>query len=128
MKWCTFGLFGGDKGGKWWPASALLSVGINLLGNVTNAFLTKGKPGYHHVPLMSLVLLWSTRPRLAWLVVLLVWITGQLRTDKTAYLDSAVASLMAEIILQAVGAFYMGLSVDHARLDYNTFSWPIVKC
>ncbi|KAK5073002.1 hypothetical protein LTR64_000591 [Lithohypha guttulata] len=35
----------------------------------------------------------------------------------TTYLDSAVAALMAEIILQAFGAVYMGFSINHARVN-----------
>ncbi|KAK5073003.1 hypothetical protein LTR64_000590 [Lithohypha guttulata] len=53
----TCHIFGGKEGGKWWPASALLSVAINLAGNVINALLIIRTPGYRHVPLLPLVLL-----------------------------------------------------------------------
>lgn len=112
---CKF--FGGPKGGKWWPAAAIISVALNLLGNVVNAILIKGTPGYNHVPLIPLIMLWCTRPRLAWLVILLVWITKHIGRDMSTYLDSAVAALMAEVILQATGTVYMGMTVNHARVN-----------
>lgn len=107
---------GGPKGGTCWPLMAILSVAFNLAANVVNAFLTKATPGYHHVPLVPLILLWCTRPRLAWFVIILVWITKKRNWDQTLYLDSAVAALMAEVILQITGAVYMGISVNHARV------------
>lgn len=111
---------------------ALLVVAINLAGNWLNATLTKSKPGYHHVPLWSLVLLWCTRPRLAWVVVLLVPTTEHLSAPATmkcmpkfaakylsklgtAYIDSSISALMAEVILQAIGFVYTGITIIHAR-------------
>lgn len=106
-----------EKGGKWWPASAILSVAINLAGNVVNALLIIAIPGYFRVPLLPLVPLWCTRPRLAWLVILLVYITKRLDKDMTTYLDSVVAALMAKVILQGFGAVYMSFSINHARVN-----------
>ncbi|KAJ9653329.1 hypothetical protein H2198_007471 [Neophaeococcomyces mojaviensis] len=113
----TFRKFGGDKGGKWWPASALLAVAINVVGNTINAFLVTSRAGYHHVPFGSLVLFWCTRPRLAWLVIVMVWATKVLQWDMTVYVEAAVSAIMAEVILQAIAAVYLGMTVNHARAN-----------
>lgn len=116
---CKIGGDRGRKGGKWWPVSALLAVAINMLSNVINALLIRRTAGYNHVPLGSLILLWCTRPRLAWLVVLSVWTAKLHSKDWTSRVQTAVTALLAEIMLQVTAAFYFGLTMQHAIV--NTF-------
>src|SRR5438874_2681079 len=65
--------------------------------------MIKGTPGYTDLDTTTLIVLWFTRPRLAWLVVLLVLVSA----DKAMYLSCTTTTLTAEIILQILSVIAM---------------------
>ena len=101
----------GKKGTQMWPLTALASVTLNLSANAINAMLTQHVPSFAHVPTSGLFLLWSSRPRLAWIAALLI----SVQKEESMYFALGVSTLLAEVILQTIGAVYLGMTVNHAR-------------
>ncbi|KAI9765206.1 MAG: hypothetical protein M1840_007698 [Geoglossum simile] len=101
----------GKPGSNTWPFMALISVGLNLLANYINALIIHGTPGFSGVSIGGLVLLWCSRPRLAWISTLLV----RREKEKSMYFALGASSLMTEVVLQAVGSVYIGTTVNFAR-------------
>ena len=69
------------------------------------------RPGFAHVPTSGLFLLWSSRPRLAWIAALLI----SVQKEESMCFALGVSTLLAEVILQTIGAVYLGMTVNHAR-------------
>lgn len=90
---------------------AFLSVALNILANLINALLVKHTPGFEAVPIGALLLLWSTRPRIAWAATVLI----SVEEEKSMYFSLGATSLLAEIVLQLIGSPYLGMTVDFAR-------------
>ena len=95
----------GKKGSRSWPWMALLSIALNLGANLINAALTRSVPGFSKVPFSGLFLLWSSRPRMAWVAALLM----NYQKDESIYFGFAVSTLLAEVVLQAIGSVYLGM-------------------
>jgi len=95
----------GKKGSRSWPLTGLVSIALNLGANLINARLTLAVGGFHKVPLGGLFLLWSSRPRLAWTAAILM----SVNKGESIYFASGVSAMLAEIVLQAVGAVYLGI-------------------
>ncbi|KAK3392744.1 hypothetical protein B0H63DRAFT_1203 [Podospora didyma] len=115
--WITFGRLGEPHSRSWiymGPAMALLQ----LLANTANALIIKSVPGYSHVDTKTLVMLWTTRPRMAWLSILLV----PYQADDVMYFSCAATSLVVELILQLISSYTFGTVANHARWEglYNT--------
>ena len=91
--------------------TGLLSVVLNLAANLINAALVRWYDGFHHVNIGSLVLLWASRPRLAWVVGLLV----NLEKNYQMYRNLGASAILAEVILQAVGSVYIGITANWAQ-------------
>ena len=101
----------GNPGSRTWPFFGLISIGLNLGANTINAAITKSTPGFQDVPIGGLILLWSSRPRMAWAVALLV----RKEREESMYFSQALSAIMAEIVLQVVGSIYLGMTLNHAR-------------
>lgn len=72
-----------------------------------SALLIEKVPGFKEVAIGELILLWNSRPRLAWMVLF----RSPHETDREIhkYLRlSCCFAILAEIICQAIGAVYMG--------------------
>jgi hypothetical protein len=93
-----------------WVYSALVTVSLAVLANFINALLVKRAPGFEAVPFAALALFWFTRPRLGWIATGLVTV----QWDAQIYSSLAVTSLAAEVILQGIGAFYIGRTAVYA--------------
>ncbi|KAH0559563.1 hypothetical protein GP486_003917 [Trichoglossum hirsutum] len=93
---------------------AVLAVAINLSGNLVIAEAIKHTPGFEQVPIGQLVIFWCSRPRLAWMVVLIAIITNVGGREDFSYIPAAVSSIVSEIVLQAIAAFPMGTAISHA--------------
>jgi hypothetical protein len=65
----TFGLLGKPDMHLWW-ISGILTLCLHVLSNAVNAILIQRTPGFASVNVGQLILLWCTRPRLAWMVML----------------------------------------------------------
>jgi hypothetical protein len=110
VKKLTIG-FCGQRGSPMWLLTGPATVVLHIASNAIAAYLIKSTPGFGAVDIGQLVLLWCTRPRLAWMiVVLLPW-----QAKDAIYLSVASSTLLAEIILQAIGAYYMGIATNYAR-------------
>jgi hypothetical protein len=62
-----------------------------------------------------LVLFWCARPRMAWMIVPLAYLWHRAGRDPTTFVSAAVSSLLAEVVLQLLGATYLGMTVNYAR-------------
>lgn len=113
VQWITFKKCG-QKGTRMWPLTALISVLLNMGANLVNALLTRHVPGFSHVPIGGLVMLWASRPRMAWFAASLIWY----RKNESMYFSLAASAVLAELILQAFGAAYLGVTVQHARKNH----------
>ncbi|KAF2491598.1 hypothetical protein BU16DRAFT_594620 [Lophium mytilinum] len=106
---CTLG---GKKGSQGWASMAILGVFLDLIATYINARYVKKQPGYGDVDIGKLFLIWTTRPRLGWPVV--VW---TLLFDMTDYISAAIALPLTEVILQIIGVAYIGWTIDAGRRE-----------
>jgi hypothetical protein len=109
MKKLTLG-FCGQRGSQMWilmgPLTAILHIGSNTVG----ALLIRSTPGYEDIDVGQLILLWCTRPRMAWMVIALIpW-----QAEKAIYFSVAASSILSEAILQILGSAYMGIATGYA--------------
>ena len=108
----TFGIFG-HVHSRGWLLTGPLSIVLQVSSNILNALMIQGTDGFHQVDIRRLVLLWFTRPRLAWLIVVLVpW-----QAREAMYFSVAASTLLAEVALQLVSTYYMGNATNYARLQ-----------
>jgi hypothetical protein len=108
----------GRSNSRFWIYTGALGIGLHITSNAVNASIIKATPGYSHVSVPHLTLLWCTRPRLSWLVVALV----PFQARKAMYFSVTASTLIAESVLQIIGAVYMGIATNFAR--NNRFYQP----
>jgi hypothetical protein len=113
VQWITFQKCG-QKGTRMWPLTALISVLLNMGANLVNALLIRHVPGFSRVPIGGMVMLWASRPRIAWFAAALI----RYRKKESMYFALAASAVLAELILQAFGAAYLGMTVQHARKNH----------
>ncbi|KAF2690498.1 hypothetical protein K458DRAFT_439447 [Lentithecium fluviatile CBS 122367] len=94
-----------------WFSTGMLIAALQLLANLVNVILIQGTLGYEDIPVTQLILLWCSMPRLAWLTFLLIG----LQPFDVIDFSAAKSSLFAEIIFQALSAYYMVLTVNYGR-------------
>jgi hypothetical protein len=99
-----------------WVFTGILMAALQLLANWLNAFLVQITPGYENVPVIQLMLLWCSMPRLTWLPILL---TG-VQPFETMNISTAASSLLSETILQSLSLYYMGMTVNYGR-EHNFY-------
>lgn len=99
---------------------------LQLLVNCVNALIIRNISGYSRVDIKTLVLLWCTRPRMAWMVIILI----PYEAEEVMYFSCAASSLFAELILQLLSSYAFGIVANHARsqgfykLDHRLDSAP----
>jgi hypothetical protein len=106
----TFGLLGKAHSQTWLYMGPFMA-GLQLVANTINAVLIKSTPGYSDVSVRNLLLLWCTRPRLAWLVIVL----APFQASEVMYLSCAATTLTAEAILQLLSAYTFGTVANFAQ-------------
>jgi hypothetical protein len=104
------GFFWHPRPSSWFFKGTLIAV-LQLLANWFNTFLVQKTPGYEDVPVVQLMLLWCSVPRLAWLPILLIGVQPIEAIDFSA----AASSLFAELILQLLSSYYMIMTVNYGR-------------
>jgi hypothetical protein len=106
----TFGIFGKPHS-RGWYLTGPLTVVLHIVSNAANAWMVKRTKGFYQVHTGELMLLWLTRPRMAWMIVILVpW-----QSRDVMYFGVAASSLFAEVVLQIISTFYIGRAVEYAR-------------
>jgi len=104
-----------------WIVFGFHGVAIKLIANFANAATTKSAFGYSAVSLVDVALLWSTRPRLAWIVLLLANVQWKKRINPSA----ALSALLAETILQGIVSVYLDRTAHMgASENYDSASLP----
>jgi hypothetical protein len=107
-----FGILGNPHT-RGWLFTGPLAVVLHLIGNTANAWMIQRTNGFHRVNVGDLTLLWLTRPRLAWMIVVLVpW-----QSKEVMYFSVAASCLFTEIVLQLVSVYYIGRAVNYARMQ-----------
>ncbi|KAI0545161.1 hypothetical protein F4679DRAFT_588783 [Xylaria curta] len=102
--------------GSWFSKGTLI-VALQLLANWFNTFLIQTTPGYEDIPVVQLMLLFLSMPRLTWLTILLIGVRSPEALDSSA----ASSSLFAEVIFQFLSSYYMGMTIDYGR-KHNFYS------
>jgi hypothetical protein len=103
--------FCGRRGSRMWFLTGPVAVVLHVMSNAIAASLIKSTPGFGAVNVGQLILLWCTRPRLAWMIVaLLPW-----QAKEAIYFSVATSTLLAEVVLQGLGAYYTGIATNYAR-------------
>lgn len=109
MKKLTRG-FCGRRGSRMWILVGPLTVVLHIVSNTVGALLIRSTPGYQDIDVGQLILLWCTRPRMAWMVIALIpW-----QAKSAIYFSVAASSILSEAILQTLGSVYMGIATAYA--------------
>ncbi|KAF2639408.1 hypothetical protein P280DRAFT_481539 [Massarina eburnea CBS 473.64] len=98
-----------DYQSRSWFLTGLAIAALHLFTNWINAALIQSTPGYQKIPIVQLVLLWCSIPRFTWLTTLLVGF----HPFKTTSIHTAASYLLAEMILQALSAYPMMVTVSY---------------
>ncbi|KAH7321492.1 hypothetical protein BKA65DRAFT_512296 [Rhexocercosporidium sp. MPI-PUGE-AT-0058] len=91
-----------------WFFKGTLIAALQLLANWINAFLVQNTAGYKDIPVIQLMLLWCSIPRLAWLPILLI-----VQPFEEMSISAAASSLYAEMFLQFLSSYYMVMTVNY---------------
>jgi hypothetical protein len=113
VEWITFGRLGKAHSGSWKFMGPFMAV-LQLLVNIANALIIKSLPGYSQVDVKTLVLLWCTRPRMAWMVIILI----PYQAEEVMYFNCAASSLFSELILQLLSSYTFGTVANYARSQH----------
>ena len=109
----TFGRLGHAHSKSWIFMGPLLAT-LQLLVNITNALIIKRSSGYSHISIKTLVLLWCTRPRMSWMVILLI----PFQAEQVMYFNCAASSLFSELILQFLSSYTFGFVANYAHSQH----------
>lgn len=120
VSYLTCGYLGKPHSQSWkylWIFQVILQLGANALC----ALMVINSPGYitDKMPaIWDLMLFYTTRPRIAWMVLGALKGIGRSKSDPTAgYWESVGrSSLLSEIVLECIGAYYMGRTAHWAHL------------
>jgi hypothetical protein len=108
----SFGKLGDPKGSGMWIVASVFFLGLSIAANFLNAHLVRSTPGFGSVPLGDLMLLRCSRPRIAWATAILVFVDK----EKGMYFTTGASALISEMVLQLLGAVYLGRTVHFAAL------------
>ncbi|PWY83888.1 hypothetical protein BO94DRAFT_625433 [Aspergillus sclerotioniger CBS 115572] len=107
----------GSRGIAWyshpwgWMCKGTVIATLQVTANWFNALIVQSTSGYEDVPVIQLMLLWSSMPRFTWLSILVI---GLQSSGMVGF--SATASLLfAELILQFLSSYHMLMTVNYGR-------------
>jgi hypothetical protein len=98
-----------------WIFPGILIAFLQLFANWFNAFLVQNTLGYEDVPVVQLMLLWCSMPRLPWLPIL-----KSVRPFEAMSFSAAASSLFAEMILQLLSSYYMISTISYGQ-EHNFY-------
>ncbi len=110
VKCLTRGLLG-NQGSPMWPVTMCIMTVLHVVGTTINTTLVKHTVGFSHIKISQLVILWLSRPRISWLVVLAL----PVEAERSMYFSATASTLATEAILQLAGAYYLGYPANHGR-------------
>ncbi|KAH8702964.1 hypothetical protein GQ44DRAFT_732572 [Phaeosphaeriaceae sp. PMI808] len=110
MKKISFGKLG-HRGSTMWVLTGPVTAVLHILSNAIAAIMIKKTAGFEGVNAGQLTLLWCTRPRLVWLIVALL----PFQSSSEMYFSVTCSALIAELVLQSIGGYYMGVATNFAR-------------
>ncbi|KAF2123557.1 hypothetical protein P153DRAFT_352009 [Dothidotthia symphoricarpi CBS 119687] len=99
-----------------WVSSGISIATLQLLGNWFNVALVQNTLGYEDIPILQLMLLWCSLPRLSWLPILLI---GK-QPFEAVNISAAASSVFAEAILQLLSTYSMVITVNYGR-EHNFY-------
>jgi hypothetical protein len=105
------GMLGKPEGSPFWILSALAFIGLSIGANFINATIIRATPGFESTSMIGLVLLWCSRPRIAWLGTSLLGV----EKDRGMYFGTAVSAILGEFVMQCLGVVYLGWTVNFGR-------------
>lgn len=94
-----------------WILKGMIIAGSQLLANAINAVLIQQTPGYEDAPIVDLVLLWCSIPRITWVIFVLIG----LKPLNEVNFDTIRSILFSEIVLQGLSSYYMMNTIDYGR-------------
>ncbi|KAL3441071.1 hypothetical protein BJX65DRAFT_289302 [Aspergillus insuetus] len=94
-----------------WFSKGLLVAAVQLLAIGLNSHVVQNTPGYEDAPVVQLMLLWCSLPRLVWPIILLLG----LQPFSAWEVSTAASLLFAETILQALSSYYILVTVNYGR-------------
>ncbi|KUJ06670.1 uncharacterized protein LY89DRAFT_402950 [Mollisia scopiformis] len=98
LRWFTKAAYG-VAGSKSWPAISIIVVAINVFANFINAVLAKRTAGFSSPDIGTLIRLWATRPRLAFIATAI----SPVQKEQSMYISAGVSTLLSEVMLQTIG-------------------------
>lgn len=86
-----------------------------IVSSIWSAAIVHNTPGYQHVSIVRLAVLFCARPRMVWMACLLILISHEV------FVNAALSVALAEWILQVVGACYLFSTTNtgHVRDFYH---------
>jgi hypothetical protein len=94
-----------------WFFKGVLVAAVQLLAIGLNSLVVQHTPGYEDVPVVQLMLLSCSLPRLVWPIILLLG----LQPLGAREVCTAASLLFAETILQALSSYYILVTVNYGR-------------
>ncbi|KAF4336867.1 hypothetical protein FBEOM_9247 [Fusarium beomiforme] len=94
-----------------WILGGLLLATIHFLANLANTYLAQRTPGYEHIPVLQLTLLWCSLPRLSWLPISSHGVKRSGIQDMT----SSMSAMFSEVVLQGLSFYHMCVTVNYGR-------------
>ena len=115
VKKITCGYFGRNDETRSWYLLFIFPLGLQLDANAFIGYLYGTAPGYGSTfSIVDLMLFYTTRPRLSWLILAFFTLIDSCTWDQNLYEKSTKAALLAEILLQLIASYYTGTTVHFA--------------
>jgi hypothetical protein len=106
INWFTCRLCGRENSFSW-SFMWVVSVGIQLLANALVALVIQRAAGFQSTfHIADLVLFYTTRPRLSWIVLGLLYARGREETGNWS--SAAKQAIITEMVLELIAVYYMG--------------------
>ncbi|KAE8154291.1 hypothetical protein BDV25DRAFT_147879 [Aspergillus avenaceus] len=94
-----------------WISKGTLFAALQIFANWLNALLVQNTSGYGDVPVLQLMLLWCSIPRLTWLTILLL---GLHQSEAIRFITGG-SMLFSEILLQSLSSYHMFMTINYGR-------------
>ncbi|KAJ5710520.1 hypothetical protein N7488_004676 [Penicillium malachiteum] len=100
-----------------WLLKGAFIVALQLLANLLNALIVQSSPGYAHIPVLQLMLLWCSVPRLTWLAMIFL---VDAQSSEPRNVSMAASLSFAELFLQSLSSYHMMMTINYGR-EHNLY-------